>query len=98
VLGVLLFRPPEEAGYYRIALAVINLMQMPLSPLPQATYPEMARAAARKQWASLREILRKSSLLAGAYSLVLTVGWFSSAASSSTWPTVASLCPPTRRW
>jgi O-antigen/teichoic acid export membrane protein len=74
VLGVLLFRPPEEAGYYRIALAVINLMQLPLSPLPQATYPEMARAAARKQWASLREILRKSSILAGAYSLVLTVG------------------------
>jgi len=70
VLWVSLFRNPVETGYYKLALALANLVQMPVSPLPQATYPEISRQVARKQWANVRYILRQGSRLAGSYTLV----------------------------
>jgi O-antigen/teichoic acid export membrane protein len=50
LLWVSLFRGPVETGYYRLALTLTNLVQMPISPLPQATYPELSRQAARGEW------------------------------------------------
>ena len=68
-----LLRSPLEAGYYKLALALANIVQMPVSPLPQATYPEISRQASRGNWNNLRYILRQGSILAGGYSLVATV-------------------------
>jgi O-antigen/teichoic acid export membrane protein len=73
LLWVSLLRNPTEAGYYKLALALANMVQMPVEPLPQATYPELSRQAARGQWANLRTILRQGSRLAGAYSLLATI-------------------------
>lgn len=72
LLWVSLFRGPVETGYYKTALAVVNLVQLPVSPLPQATYPELSREAARKNWENLRYILRQGSLLAGGFTLAAT--------------------------
>ena len=69
ILWVSLFRNPAEAGYYRLALSLANIVQLPVSPLPQATYPELSRQAARQKWDNMRYIMRQGSLLAGAYSL-----------------------------
>lgn len=69
LLWVSLFRGPVETGYYRLALTVSNLVQMPVSPLPQATYPELSRQAARGEWQAMRGILRQGSWLAGGYTL-----------------------------
>ena len=70
LLWVSFLRTPLETGYYRLALSLANLIQMPVSPLPQATYPELAREVARKDWRSVGYILRQGSRMAGIYSLV----------------------------
>lgn len=73
ILWVSFFRGPVEAGYYRLALSLANLVELPVSVLPQATYPELSRQAARKHWDNVRLILRQGAILAGSYSLVITL-------------------------
>jgi O-antigen/teichoic acid export membrane protein len=73
LLWVSLFRGPAETGYYRLALTLSNLVQMPVSPLPQATYPELSRQAARGEWSAMRRLLRQGSYLAGGYTLAATI-------------------------
>lgn len=70
LLWVSLLRGPTEAGYYKLALALGNMVQMPVEPLPQATYPELSRQVARREWDSVRYILRQGSRMAGTYSLI----------------------------
>lgn len=66
-LWVLLLRNPVEAGYYKQAIALANLVLIPIAPLPQATYPELAREASRRAWANVRYILKQGSRLAFVY-------------------------------
>jgi O-antigen/teichoic acid export membrane protein len=69
VLWVSAFLGTTEAGYYKTAMAFTNLLQIPISPLPKATFPELAREIARKNWENVRYVLRQGSRLAAAYSL-----------------------------
>lgn len=73
ILWVSLFRPNAEVGFYKLALALANLVQLPTSPLPQVTYPELSREVNRKNWNNVRYILRQGSLLAGGYALLATL-------------------------
>jgi O-antigen/teichoic acid export membrane protein len=73
LLWVALLRSPVDAGYYKVAMALANIMQLPISPLPQATYPELSREVARNNWDNVRYVLRQGSLLAGGYSLAVTL-------------------------
>ncbi len=66
-LWVLLLRNPTEAGWYKQAIALANLVLIPVSPLPQATYPELAREVARRAWENVRYVLRQGSRLAALY-------------------------------
>ena len=43
ILWVAFFLSPLEAGYYKIALAVISNVATPVSPLINATFPEISR-------------------------------------------------------
>lgn len=74
LLWVSFFRNPLETGYYKLALTLANIVQLPISPLPQATYPELSRETARKNWGNVRSILKQGSLLAGGYSAAATLG------------------------
>jgi len=74
LLWVSLLRNPLEAGYFKLALSLANLVQLPIGPLPQATYPELSREMARRNWTNFRYVLRQGSLLAGGYSLAAAVG------------------------
>jgi O-antigen/teichoic acid export membrane protein len=69
LLWISLLRSPLEAGYYKLAFSLANLAQMPVQPLPQATYPELSREVARRNWGNVRQVLRQGSLLAGGYTL-----------------------------
>jgi O-antigen/teichoic acid export membrane protein len=73
ILWVSFFRSPLEAGYYKLALSLANMAQIPISPLPLATYPELSRQAARKNWGNFRYIMRQGSILAGGYTLAATM-------------------------
>ncbi len=74
LLWISLLRSPTEAGYYKLALALANLVQMPVSPLPRATYPELSREVARRNWQNVRYVLRQGSRLAFAYTAVVALG------------------------
>jgi O-antigen/teichoic acid export membrane protein len=74
LLWVSFLRNPLETGYYKLALALSNMVQMPVNPMPQATYPELSREVARGNWKNVRYILRQGSFLAGVYTLAATVG------------------------
>ena len=74
LLWVAFFTTPVQAGYYKLALSLANLVQLPINPLPQATYPELSREAARRNWANFRYVLRQGSVLAGGYTLAATLG------------------------
>jgi O-antigen/teichoic acid export membrane protein len=73
LLWVSFLRNPTESGYYKLALALANLAQMPVAPLPQATYPELSREVARKNWSNVRYVLRQGSILAGSYTLLVSL-------------------------
>ena len=74
LLWISFFRSPTEAGYYKLAVALSNLVQLPVSPLPQVTYPELTREVTRRNWGNVRDIMRQGSFLAGAYSLGAAAG------------------------
>ena len=73
VLWVSFLRGPLEAGYYRLALSLANLVQMPVDPLPQATYPELSRQVAQNNLISFRNTLRMGSKLAGSYTMLASI-------------------------
>lgn len=62
------------AGYYKTALAIINLVVMPINPFIGTTYPEITRAIASKQWARLRKLLRRVTLIASAWTGAVALG------------------------
>ena len=73
VLWVSAFLGPVQAGYYKTALAITNLLQLPVSPLPKATFPELSREIARRNWDNVRYVLRQGSRLSAIYSVPVTL-------------------------
>lgn len=73
ILWVSYFSSPEQSGYFKLALALANYIQIPMAPMPQATFPELARAVARRKWDDFRYILKQGSRIAGAYSLTVAL-------------------------
>ena len=64
----------QAAGYYKTALAVINLMIMPINPFISTTYPEIIRSITQKAWGTLRRLLRRVSLIAGGWTIAVGAG------------------------
>jgi O-antigen/teichoic acid export membrane protein len=65
---------PLQAGYYKVALAILNILLIPVQPLISTTYREVAREVATRSWANVRYLLRSGSLIAGAYSMATALG------------------------
>lgn len=74
LLWISFLRNPVETGYYKLALSLVNFVQIPVSPLPQTTYAELSRSTARREWDSVKSLLRQGSLLAGSYTLAAAIG------------------------
>ncbi len=74
LLWVSALRGPTEAGYYKLALALSNIALMPVTPLPQVTYPELSREVARGNWANVRYVLKQGTRLAATYTAVVALG------------------------
>jgi O-antigen/teichoic acid export membrane protein len=56
-------------GFYSLARTLIGFLQIPVSPLPSTTYPELSRAVAQDNWPAVRTVLKRGSTLAALYSL-----------------------------
>ncbi len=74
VLWVGYFFSPLEAGYYKTALAIINLVIMPITPFISTTYPEITRSIARGLWSRLRRLLRQVTSIAGGWTILVSIG------------------------
>lgn len=73
-LWISFFFSPVEAGYFKVALSLINLIVMPVTPFISTTFPEITRAVALREWARLRSLLRRVTLLAAAWTAAVGVG------------------------
>jgi O-antigen/teichoic acid export membrane protein len=79
-LLIAFLRSPVEAGYYRIALTLINLVMLPIEPLISTTYAEISRTVSRKDWGLTRRLLKRVSAISAAWTLsaggvMAALGW-----------------------
>ncbi len=65
---------PLQVGYYKVALAILNIVLIPVQPLISTTYREVAREVATRSWENVRYLLRSGSLIAASYSLAAAGG------------------------
>jgi len=63
-------RSPAEAGYFKIALGVINLVMMPIEPFISTIYTEMSHMVAQRAFSSTRRLLKRVSLIAGTWTAI----------------------------
>jgi len=68
------FFTTREAGYYKIALTLINLMIMPINPFISTSYPEITRAIVTREWLRLRSLLRRVSAIAAGWTGAVAIG------------------------
>ena len=73
ILWVSYFSTPTQAGYYKLAMSLANYIQMPVAPMPQATYPELSRAVARRKWDDFRTVIRQGTWIAGGYATLVAI-------------------------
>lgn len=74
VLWVSYFFDTTVAGYFKVALAVINLMVMPITPFISTTFPEMTRHVAKKQWSNLKLLLTRVTVISGVWTGAVAAG------------------------
>jgi len=67
-------RTPSEAGYFKIALSVINLVILPLEPFINPTYAEISRTVAERQYAATRRLLKRVSTIAATWAGIAVLG------------------------
>lgn len=74
VLWVSYFFDTTVAGYFKVALAVINLMVMPITPFISTTFPEITRHITKKQWGQLKQLLKRVTMISGTWTVAVAVG------------------------
>ncbi len=74
VLWVNYFLSPAQGGYYKLALALINLVLMPIDPFIKTSFPEISKAIAEKAWGRLKSLLRRLTAIAAAVTLAVGGG------------------------
>jgi len=80
-LWITYFLSPVAAGYYTTAMRVIAMILLPINPFIQPTFLEITTQTAKRQWEKLKELLRKTSTIAGAWTagvavILLVLGWW----------------------
>jgi O-antigen/teichoic acid export membrane protein len=73
-LWIAWFLSPVEVGYAKTALAIINLVQVPITPFISTTYPEINRAVIKKDWTLLRRLLKRITLISGGWTGLTAIG------------------------
>jgi len=74
VLWVSYFFDTTVAGYFKVALAVINLVVMPITPFISTTFPEITRHVAKQEWARLKQLLTRVTVISGTWTGVVAAG------------------------
>jgi O-antigen/teichoic acid export membrane protein len=76
ILWIGFFLSSLEAGYYKFALAIMNVVILPILPFIQTTFPEITRTVTLRLWKPLRSLLQRTSLIALAWTVITGLGIF----------------------
>jgi O-antigen/teichoic acid export membrane protein len=76
-----LLRSPVEAGYFKIALTVINLVMLPIEPFIATTYAEISRTISKMEWGITRRLLKRVTMISGIWTIAAgggaaLLGWW----------------------
>jgi O-antigen/teichoic acid export membrane protein len=63
------FRNPTEAGYFRIAMGVINLVMLPIQPFIAPVYTEITRGIAQGKELLSKRLLKRITAISGAWTI-----------------------------
>ena len=74
VLWVGFFCNPLQAGYYKFALALMNIILMPVTAIVNSTSPEINKSVAKRAWQPLRQMLSRTTIIAGVWTLGCILG------------------------
>ena len=74
VLWVSYFFDTTVAGYFKVALAVINLVVMPITPFISTTFPEITKHVARREWGRLKRLLARVTTISGTWTVLVAIG------------------------
>ncbi len=74
VLWVSFFFNTTVAGYFKVALAVINLVVMPITPFISTTFPEITKNVAKKQWSHLKQLLTRVTVISATWTGAVAAG------------------------
>ncbi|MHC1783115.1 MAG: oligosaccharide flippase family protein [Anaerolineaceae bacterium] len=74
ILWVGYFFSPLVAGYYKTALALINLIVMPITPFISTTFPEITRSIVKQQWDRLTTLLKRVTIIAAGWTFAVAIG------------------------
>lgn len=64
----------EIAGFYKVALALIQFIILPINAFISTTYPELTRAYTARKWDRLHSLLRRVTLIAAGWTGAVAVG------------------------
>ncbi len=74
LIWVGLFLDTTAVGYYRVAFTLAHFLAIPADPLIAATFPEINKLAVEKNWARLKNFLKKITAFSFAYNFMLGAG------------------------
>jgi len=74
VLWIAWFLTPVDVGYTKTALAIINLVQVPITPFISTSYPEINNAVIKKDWKMLRRLIKRITLISGTWTGLSAIG------------------------
>ena len=63
------FLDKNAVGLYKLALAIVNPLMMPITPFISTTFPELTRSIVSKKWHQLRKLLKRVTLVSTAWTM-----------------------------
>jgi len=68
------FLDPAAVGLYKIALAIVTPLMMPITPFIATTFPEITRSVVARKWRQLRQLLKRVTAISAAWTLIVFLG------------------------
>jgi O-antigen/teichoic acid export membrane protein len=63
------FLDPAAVGLYKIAMAIVTPLMMPITPFISTTFPEITRSVVAKKWQQLKQLLRRVTAISSAWTV-----------------------------
>ena len=73
-LWVGLFLGPTAVGLYKVAMAIVTPLMMPITPFIATTFPEITRSVVARKWSQLKQLLRRVTLISGVWTGAVFLG------------------------